>query len=120
MASLVQYYIMHRPKHPITGEIIRGKAAGATRNADNSINEGATLWYPEPLTSPGPNGTKMSTSAAMTGTMGKVDGEPWILHSVHFSLEEALAAAKPVVMTVGAENVRILKSIAHDVEIKVG
>lgn len=119
MASLVQYYVMKRPKHPQTGEIVRGKTTGATRNPDGSVNEGSTVWFPAATTTEGANGTLMSTTAAMTGANGSLDGEPWILHSVHFSVEDAIAASKPVVSAVGSENVKILKSIAHEVIVKL-
>lgn len=127
MAGLVQYYVMKRPKHPVTGEIIRGKFAGATRNVDNSINKGATLWFPKNETSIQPNGTLMSTTEplAAVGTgpdatdLAQVDGEPWLLHSVHFSIDEAVKAALPVISTVGSENTRILQVIAHEVFVKL-
>jgi hypothetical protein len=122
--GLVQYFVMKRPKHPITGEIVRGKTAGATRNPDGSVNVGSTLWYAKNDTSPGTNGTLMSTTAPLT-TVGasadaaQVDGEPWILHSTHFSVEDAVDAAKPVISAVGSENVKILKSIAHELIVKL-
>lgn len=126
MANMVQYYVFKRPKHPTTGEVVRGKASGATKNADNSINTGATLWYPDALTTPavqpagGSNGTLMSvTSPFLEAKRGQVDGEPWILHSTHFSLEDAVSAAKPVVSAVGSENVKILKGIAHELVVKL-
>lgn len=128
MAGLVQYYVMKRPKHPITGEIVRGKTAGATKNLDGSVNTGATLWFPHHVSTAGPNGTLMSTTQALKSSLtsttddaarGQVDGEPWVLHSVHFSVDEAVSAAKPVVSTVGSENVKILQSIAHEVVVKL-
>ena len=117
MSGLNQYYVMKRPKHPTTGEIVRGKISGGIRNPDGSISEGSTLWFPASLTTAGANGTLMSTSAAMTGNAGKIDGDPWILHSVHFSIDEAISSSKPVISSVGVENVRILKTIAHDIKV---
>lgn len=127
MSNLVQYYVMKRAKHPITGEIIRGKASGGTKNANGTINKGATLWFPAPLTLPQEqpatgfnNGTLMSVTTPFTDqNRAQVDGEPWILHSVHFSLEDAVDAAKPVASSVGSENLKILKTIAHENIIKL-
>lgn len=121
MASIgvVQYYVMKRPKHPLTGEVVRGKVSGATKNPDGSINEGGTLWYPDSSTTIGKNGSLMSDTAPMTTANGKVDGEPWILHSTHFSVKDAVESAMKVVLEVGSENTRILKSIAHELDLKL-
>lgn len=124
MSNIVQYYVMKRPKHPLTGEVVRGKSSGATKNADGSINEGGTMWFPDALQTPGPNGSLMDTTKPLTrvvnGTdIGKVDGEPWILHSVHFSIKDAIDSAMKVTLEVGSENTRILKSIAHELDLKL-
>lgn len=124
MAGLVQYYVMKRPKHPLTGEIVRGKSAGATQNKDNSINIGATLWFPKNEANVLANNTTMSVTSPLTSAGGsvdkaQVDGEPWILHSVHFSVDDAIAASKPVISAVGSENTRILQSIAHEIIVKL-
>jgi hypothetical protein len=116
--ALVQYFVFKRPKHPETGEIIRGKIGGAKRNIDNSIAEGGTLWFPAVTTTKGANDSYMSTTAASTNaSTGKIDGEPWILHSSHFALEDAIAQSKSVISAVGSENVKILKSIAHELDV---
>lgn len=124
MSGIVQYYVMKRPKHPLTGEIVRGKTAGALKNPDGSINEGGTLWFPEALATPGNNGTRLSDSASLSQVLdgkniGKVDGEPWLLHSTHFSVKDAIDSAMKVVLEVGSENTRILKSIAHELDLKL-
>lgn len=120
MAGLVQYYVMKRPKHPITGEIVRGKVSGATKAANGSINHGGTLWYPKNEQDVQPNGSLMSVSEPLLDAVrGQVDGEPWILHSVHFSVDDAVEQAQKVVSAVGSENVRILQSIAHEVILKL-
>lgn len=121
MSNIVQYWVMKRPKHAITGEVILGKLRGAVRNPDMTVKaEGATLWFPGKEDLLQPNDSHMSVSAPMTDALsGKVDGEPWLLHSVHYSIEEAVKAAKPVASSVGSENVRILKSLAHEITIKL-
>lgn len=124
MTNIIQYYVMKRPKHPLTGDIVRGKTAGATTNPDSSINEGGTLWFPDVLPTPGKNGTRLSDEKSLSQVVngkeiGKVDGEPWILHSTHFSLKDAIDSAMKVVLEVGSENTRILKSIAHELDLKL-
>lgn len=127
MAGLVQYYVMKRPKHPVTGEIIRGKASGATKAVDGSINPGATLWFPKNETTVQENNSSMSVTAPLASVptstdpinAAQIDGEPWVLHSVHFSIGDAVEAAKPVVSAVGSENTRILQSIAHEMILKL-
>lgn len=121
MSNLVQYYVMKRPKHNVTGEIIRGKIAGAVRNDDMTIKiAGPTLWYPKQEDLLQANNTHMSNTAPNTDPQsGQIDGEPWLLHSVHFSLDEAVKAAKPVVSQVGSENTKILKSVAHEMSVKL-
>lgn len=119
--ALVQYYVMKRPKHPITGEMVRGKSSGATQNEDLSINPGATLWFPMNQASPGANGSLMSISAPMAeANRGQVDGEPWILHSVHFSVEDAKESAVKAISTVGSENVRVLQLLSHEMVLTLG
>lgn len=120
MSNVVQYFVMKRPKHPDTGEIVRGKTRGATSNPDGSINEGATLWFPDSSTTAGPNGTRLSTTAPLSvPSKGKVEGEPWLLHSIHFSIDDAVDAAMKVVLEVGSENTRILKSISHELSLRL-
>lgn len=119
--ALVQYYVMKRPKHPITGEIVRGKSSGATQNADLSINPGATLWYAKNEATVQANGSLMSITAPMTeAERGQVDGEPWILHSVHFSPEDAKESAVKAISTVGSENVRVLQVLSHEMILTLG
>lgn len=119
MAGYIQYYVMKRPKHPITGEIVRGKGGGATKNKNGSINTGSTLWYAKNEQLAQANGSLMSTTAPLTDVeRGQVDGEPWVLQSVHFSLEDAVESAKKVVSSVGSENLRIMQVISHELLLK--
>lgn len=46
----------------------------------------------------------------------EVSGEPWLVHSSHFSLESALESAAPLAGAIGAENVRIVKVLSHSTQ----
>lgn len=43
----------------------------------------------------------------------EVNGEPWLVHSTHFSIESALESAAPLAGAIGKENVRIVKVLSH-------
>lgn len=43
----------------------------------------------------------------------EVTGEPWLVHSTHFSIESALESAAPLAAAIGAENVRIVQVLSH-------
>lgn len=49
----------------------------------------------------------------------EVKGEPWVVHSTHFSLESALASAAPLATAIGSDNLRIVKVITGGTEFKL-
>ena len=147
------YYVMHRPKHPLTGEIIKGRSTGGKFATNGKLIPGGTLWYPKATDSENDNGTFMSNllplvpkieseineagknitfpladweidadlkyidstiPVNLTPEQCQVNGEPWILHSTHYSAQSALEAAKALVMHYQKENVKIVKGVEHE------
>lgn len=41
------------------------------------------------------------------------NGEPWLVHSTHFSVDSATESAAPLASAIGAENVRIVQVLSH-------
>lgn len=52
-------------------------------------------------------------------TYKKIDLSPWMLHSIHHSLESGLNMARKLVSKVGIENVRLVKNVPVDQFIKI-
>lgn len=60
-----------------------------------------------------------SKNSSLTSNMIELTGEPWIVHSTHFSIDSALSSVAPLASAVGSENVRIVKVLSHAMELKL-
>lgn len=49
----------------------------------------------------------------------ELNGEPWLAHSTHFSIESALESAAPLAGAIGQENVRLIKILNHTTQFKL-
>lgn len=49
----------------------------------------------------------------------EVNGEPWVVHSTHFSVDSATESAAPLASAIGAENVRIIQVLSHKTVFKL-
>jgi hypothetical protein len=58
-------------------------------------------------------------SAEALSHVQEVNGEPWLVHSTHFSIDSALESAAPLAAAIGSENVRIIKVLSHTMEFKL-
>lgn len=64
--------------------------------------------------------TELSNSDRPTySNIQELSGEPWLVHSTHFSIDSALESAAPLAGAIGAENVRIIKVLSHTTMFKL-
>lgn len=109
MANVVRYYLMVRPIHPTANRPILGQTGGATVTPEGT-EKGATLWYPEAIVTG--NFGKLSLTEAMSDAeVGQVRGEPWLIDSMHNSLDSALEKLNMVRGLIGDANVRIFRQV---------
>lgn len=128
--SLVKYQVERRPISA-NGTVYRG-----LKNGDYVL----TLTNPENIADPtkvfalssGSSGhasfvpVKGVVPTLDAGSSGKiyshvqeVIGEPWLVHSTHFSIESALDSAAPLAGAIGSENVRIVQVLSHTTTFKL-
>lgn len=117
---VVKYQVERRPIGP-TGKIYRGSASGdyvsvpthptKLKGGTGSLGQSATLYQPG-VTVPDPG---QSTNSHMQ----EINGEPWIVHSTHFSVDSATESAAPLASAIGAENVRIIQVLSHKTVFKL-
>lgn len=120
MADFNEYWILKRPK--IGTIVIYGEAKGAVLDIDGTISSlGPTLYYPQ-LTIDGEGivtSSRVPTDAEVISGKLTLKGEPWTLHSIHFSQKEAIDQLRLVVEYVGEENARIVKIMPHEMVLKL-
>lgn len=63
-------------------------------------------------------GTNPNVALAVSHVIEQI-GEPWLVHSTHFSVESATEGAATLANAIGAENVRIVKVITGALEFKI-
>ncbi len=116
--GIVQYWVFKRPKNA-RGRIIYGAELGATKDDFGQIFQGETLLMnnggtiDQPL-STDPTNIRNTIDVAPDAVWEPIIGQPWILHSVHFGVDEALKTAKPLIIANGEDNVKICKILSHE------
>lgn len=110
----VKYQVERRPIGP-TGKIYRGAQTGdyvavpthptKLGNGTGSLGQSSYLYPP---------GVKVPDPGQSTNShMQEINGEPWIVHSTHFSVDSATESAAPLASAIGSENVRIVQVLSH-------
>ena len=118
--GIVQYYVFKRPKNS-RGRIIYGAELGVTTTDMGVTHQGETLLInngatKDPTESTDPENIRNSLTLADCA-WEPIVGQPWILHSVHFGVSEALKSAKPLVIALGEDNVKICKLLEHTINV---
>lgn len=138
--GLAQYFVFKRPQG-IDGRIIYGKQIGGTLDSNTGMfyaGESVLISrtsYEQVIDSKNNAIKEVSINTTITGTTPSVlatgkmsfknaeliplDGQPWILHSVHFGVREALKASQPLTIKLGEDNVKICKVLTHELDIKM-
>lgn len=136
--SLVMYQVIRRPISS-NGKVYRGTGYGdfitILTNPDALKVNGVFPTVPTDLgsTASGSETVKFlpvgTTAPRFTGGgssaqpakshVEEVSGEPWLVHSTHFSIESATGSAAPLAASIGSENVRIVKVITGSFEFKL-
>ena len=134
--GIVQYWVFKRPK-TVRGRIIYGAELGATKDDFGQvfsgetllINNGGMIDQPDPtLSKQQRNGMKLDPvtnkdvfdiTVVPDNQYEPITGQPWILHSVHFGVDEALKAAKPLIISNGEDNIKICKILSHETIVKM-
>lgn len=114
-SGVVQYWVLKRPKTPT--RVVYGAELSATKDKYGKIIKGETL-----LVNNGETNTTDPNSIAGVGSKPlwePIVGQPWILHSIHFGVNEALSKAKPLIIAQGIANVKIVKTLNHEIEVKM-
>lgn len=117
---VVKYQVERRPIGP-TGKVYRGSASGdyvsvpthptKLPGGTGRLGMSAQL-FPPGVKAPDPD---MQTQSHMQ----EINGEPWIVHSTHFSVDSATESAAPLASAIGAENVRIIQVLSHKTVFKL-
>ena len=116
MSNLVRYYLMTRPIHPTANFAVLGQVGGSTVVASHTT-KGATLWYPAVntlATEDGGIGALSNYKPMLDPVAGQVHGEPWLIDSMHTSLDSVLEKLNLVGGIIGMANVRVVRQV--DVE----
>lgn len=95
-----QYQVLVRPIDH-NGKVYRG------------LSKSDSVYTPMYLTNPNQSQYVSSWSEY------QFKGEPWLVFSTAASLEQAKESAKKAAMSVGGENVRIVKVLPHDMELVI-
>lgn len=144
----VKYQVERRPIGP-TGQVYRGTEPGdyisvLTNPTDPSLGGASGMVKtPKALTTgtvagpqyipagytipalakvdtvPSTGGTPAKPGGTQLSHLVEVSGEPWLVHSTHFSVESALESAAPLAGAIGADNVRIIKVIPHSTSFNI-
>ena len=103
---MVQYQIQYKPIHPKTFSPITNKTLAAFKQ-DTPSNVASEkdpkydmVFYCDIPASTGGNSDDM---------FRRIEGEVWVLHSIHHSLKGATTVAKKLVATYGLDKVQICK-----------
>lgn len=121
--GVVQYYVLKRPKNS-RGRVIYGAEMAATEDNFGTIFQGETLLinnggYTEDPISTDPPTKRNELDTATDANWEPIVGQPWILHSVHFGVSEALRSAKPLIISLGESNVKIAKILDHELKVSM-
>jgi hypothetical protein len=116
--GIVQYWVFKRPKTE-RGRIVYGAELGATKDNLNQVFQGETLLINnggtvDQIDSSDPLDIRNHYDVAADASWEPISGQPWILHSVHFGVAEALKSAKPLIVSNGEDNVKICKILSHE------
>lgn len=79
------YYVLRRPKNPATNKVVY------------------------------PNGAITGEFLNYSGSGGQVKEEVWLVHSIHYSLDDAIKRLQECISLVGEENIRVVKVYDHEV-----
>ena len=90
--GMAQYGIFKRPQDPTTKFVIYGETIGGEDSVVYSKNGSEYL---------------------------PISGEPWVLHSIGFSLDAILRTAQQISQSIGIDNVRIVKMLDAESEINL-
>lgn len=110
--NLEEYWVMHRPRHPIWGTVMFSATALTKQSAPlPNINfqlytgdEKDYLFY------------KYTPSSGYPLNYA-VSENPWLVYTVAHSIKEAIAAAKRIIPWVGQDNIRIVKVVPNNMSI---
>jgi len=120
--GIVQYYVFKRPKNS-RGRVVYGAELSATKTDVGVLHKGETLLMNNGETLPTPKSTdpeNIRNTTTLPGSVWEpVIGQPWLLHSVHFGVSEALKSAKPLVISLGEDNVKICKLLDHKIDVSM-
>lgn len=123
----VKYQVERRPISPTDGKVYRGtgygdyivvptesvKLTSLQKGSTQGTGLGASIY---PAMTPSAN---IKTSQTITTNFVELNGEPWLVHSTHFSVESAIESAAPLAGALGKENVRIVKVLSHTTQFKL-
>jgi hypothetical protein len=122
----VKYQVERRPISK-SGKVYRGTGYGdyitVLTHPQNMETPGAVenlgSTTKAVLVPPGVEVPTLGTSSPAKSHVQEVNGEPWLVHSTHFSVESALESAAPLAGALGKENVRIVKVLSHTTQFKL-
>ena len=110
---MVQYQIQYKPIHPKTfSPITNTTLAAFKQNTASAVSSEKDPKYDMFFYCSVPSGTGSGTDV-----FERIDGEVWVLHSIHASLKGATSVAKKLVSTYGISNVQICKTTPIATEI---
>lgn len=121
--GVAQYYVFKRPKNA-RGRVIYGAEMAATVDEFGTVFQGETLLInnggtvDQPI-STDPTDKRNEIDVQPDATWEPIMGQPWILHSVHFGVHEALKASKSLIVSIGEDNVKICKVLNHEIKISM-
>lgn len=110
--------VLSNPKHEKLGAGVDGYVRSIKKLGEGP---GQTVSYvpagmpvPKLVDTPASSGGSTSTPASKDYThVMELSGEPWLVHSSHYSVDGALEAAAPLAAAIGADNIRIIKVLSH-------
>lgn len=102
---MVQYQIQYKPIHPKTFSPITNKTIAAfEQNKPSAVGSEKDPKYDMFFYCDHPSGAGNGDDKFL-----RVDGEVWVIHSIHPSLKGATSVAKKLVATYGIDKVQICK-----------
>lgn len=105
-----------------------GRISGSKDDSGNGRFVAAHAYFvPAEIDSPslikefdfGTSAAPDKVSATAVSHVQEQNGEPWLVHSTHFSIDSALESAAPLAGAVGTDNVRIVKVLSHTTTFKL-
>lgn len=131
--ALVQFQVERRPISA-NGKVYRGLQSGdyittlthpenitnftAATDLAGTSNAVPAKFVPAKVEVPSITGTGGSQAPAKSHVQEQI-GEPWLVHSTHFSVESALDSAAPLSGAIGSDNVRIVQVLSHTTNFKL-